>query len=71
MKRQITDSISENLTDLDLESSFHPQKLDLRQKLIILLSTIGILLLKVYFEREKIILNEKNLKYRNSLRFVQ
>ena len=41
-----------------------PQKLDLRQKYIILLSRITILLLKGYFEREKTILHEKNLKHR-------
>ena len=34
--------------------SFHPQKLDLRQKWIILISRIAIILLKGYFEREKI-----------------
>ena len=31
VKMQITDSISENLTNSDLESSFHPRKLDLRK----------------------------------------
>ena len=44
--------------------SFHTRKLDLRQKQIILLSKIAILLLKGYFKREKIILQEKNLKHR-------
>ena len=43
--------------------SFRPRKLDLRQKQIILLSRIAILLLEGYFEREKIILQEKNLKH--------
>ena len=48
-----------NLKEVD------PQKLDFRQKQIILLSRIAILLLKGYFGREKINFHEKNLKYRN------
>ena len=40
------------------------RKLDPWQKQIILLSRIAILLLKGYFEREKIIFHEKNLKHR-------
>ena len=42
----------------------HSQKLGLRKKQIILLSRIEILLLKGSFEREEIILQEKNLKIR-------
>ena len=39
------------------------RKLDLKQKKIILLSRIAILLLKCYFGREKIEFHEKNLNY--------
>ena len=45
----------------------NPRKLDLRKKQIILLSRIAILLLKGYFEREKINFHEKNLKYRKTI----
>ena len=43
---------------------FDLRNLDLRQKKIILLSRIAILLLNGYFGREKINFHEKNLKYR-------
>ena len=53
---------------LDLKTTMFkvvdPRKLDLRQKKIILLSTIAILLVKGYFRSEKINFHEKNLKYR-------
>ena len=47
-----------------------PQKLDLRQKWIILLSRIEILLLKGFFEIKKIILQEKNLKHRKIILLI-
>ena len=47
-----------------------PRKLDFRQKLIILLSIIAILLLKGYFGREKINLHEKKLKYRKIILLI-
>ena len=46
------------------------RKLDLWQKKIILLSRIVILLLKGYFGRKKIILHEKNFKYRKIILFL-
>ena len=53
-----------------IKGSFHPRKLDLRQKQIILLSRIAILLLKGYFEREKINFHEKNLKHRKIILLI-
>ena len=47
-----------------------PRKLDLRQKQIILLSRIAILLLKGYFGREKINFHGKNLKYRKIILLI-
>ena len=47
-----------------------PQKLDLRQKQIILLSIIAILLLKGYFGREKINFHEKNFKFRKIISLI-
>ena len=47
-----------------------PGKLDLRQKQIILLSRIAILLLKGKFGREKINFYEKNLKYRKIILLI-
>ena len=47
-----------------------PRKLELRQKQIILLSRIAILLLKGYFGREKINFHEKNLKYRKIILLI-
>ena len=46
------------------------RKLDLRQKWIILLSRIAILLLKGYFGREKIIFHKKNLKYKKIILLI-
>ena len=46
------------------------RKLDLRQKYIILLTRIAILLLKGYFGREKIDFHEKNLKYRKIILLI-
>ena len=48
-----------------------PQKLDLRQKQIILLSRIAILLLKSYFEKEKINFHENYLKYRKIMLLIK
>ena len=47
-----------------------PRKLDLRQKQIILLSRIAILLLKGYFGREKINFHKKNLKHRKIILLI-
>ena len=47
-----------------------PRKLDLRQKQIILLSRIAILLLKGYFGREKINFYEKNLQYKKIILLI-
>ena len=57
-------------TDAMLLKVVDPRKLDLRQKQIILLSRIAILLLKGYFGREKISFNEKNLKYRKIILLI-
>ena len=48
----------------------NPRKLNLRQKLIILLSRIAILLLKGHFEREKIIFHKKNLKHKKIILLI-
>ena len=47
-----------------------PRKLDLRQKSIILLSRIAILLSKGYFGREKMNFHEKNLKYKKLILLI-
>ena len=47
LKRQITDSISENLTDSDLESSFH---LTISVEIIIRVLIIGEIILMINFE---------------------
>ena len=47
-----------------------PRKLDFKQKCIILLSRIAILLLNGYFGREKINFHEKNLKYRKIILLI-
>ena len=82
VKRKITDAISKNFIDSHSESTFpkfkildslkvvDPRKLDLRQKQIILLSRIAILLFKGYFGREKINFHEKNLKYRKIILLI-
>ena len=59
-----------NIFECSFFKVVHSQKLDLRQKQIILLSIIEILLLKGQFERKNIIFHEKNLKHKKIILLI-